>query len=465
MGVSIVTELCSKGELGTLLQDSRKPLDLYKKLRMARDIAVGMNWLHSSKPVQFLHRDLKPSNLLVDDNYRIKICDFGFCQVKDPQLKRLQSKGAVGTLMYMAPELLRNEDFSEKIDVYSFGLILWEIITRDKLFPDIGEKDAVKLKEMVLSGQRPIIPDEYGFIKNLIESCWADSPDARPSFDQISYHLTDMLLENAIEDPLGREFWRGLELHGVAEIEWPVFESELRREINNGYEAQIDDILSESPSNEELTNASDYQLNYFASRGTAQSRRAAEIFKMRYMDESGFLDEDDIDLEIKCLYHLLQVDQNRGKVISKKWGDVLRWFGPIKDNNGYPGFLGRIKRVLKLPYFHGPLSEKSALHSLRNERVGSFLLRFSGKPGAFSLSYVTPEERVAHRRFYFCPNDNAFFKFNHQKFYSIQALLGAFQKQNIIIDGKESSVYRCLFDSSKSGNNYIVDEDHDFMEE
>mmetsp|Transcript_1712 Transcript_1712/g.2702 ORF Transcript_1712/g.2702 Transcript_1712/m.2702 type:complete len:101 (-) Transcript_1712:5-307(-) len=58
-----------------------------------------------------------------------------------------------------------------------------------------------------------------------------------------------------------------------------------------------------------------------------------------------------------------------------------------------------------------------------------------------------------------------FFKFNHQKFYSIQALLGAFQKQNIIIDGKESSVYRCLFDSSKSGNNYIVDEDHDFMEE
>jgi len=77
--VSIVTELCSKGELGTLLQDSRKPLDLYTKLRMARDIAVGMNWLHSSKPVQFLHRDLKPSNLLVDDNYRIKICDFGFC--------------------------------------------------------------------------------------------------------------------------------------------------------------------------------------------------------------------------------------------------------------------------------------------------------------------------------------------------------------------------------------------------
>ena len=77
--ISIVTELLSKGELGQLLQDPNIHLDSFMQLRMAWDIAVGMNWLHSSKPVQFLHRDLKPSNLLVDDNMRIKICDFGFC--------------------------------------------------------------------------------------------------------------------------------------------------------------------------------------------------------------------------------------------------------------------------------------------------------------------------------------------------------------------------------------------------
>ena len=77
--VTIITELVSKGELGNLLMDKSSSLDMFLRLRMARDVAVGMNWLHSSKPVQFLHRDLKPSNLLVDDNLRIKICDFGFC--------------------------------------------------------------------------------------------------------------------------------------------------------------------------------------------------------------------------------------------------------------------------------------------------------------------------------------------------------------------------------------------------
>ena len=77
--IAIVTELLPKGELGKMLLDESIPLDMFMQLRMAWDVARGMNWLHSSKPVQFLHRDLKPSNLLVDANYRIKICDFGFC--------------------------------------------------------------------------------------------------------------------------------------------------------------------------------------------------------------------------------------------------------------------------------------------------------------------------------------------------------------------------------------------------
>ena len=227
--------------------------------------------------------------------------------------------------------------------VVSFGLILWEIITRQKLFPDIGERDGAKLKERILRGVRPEIPNEYGFIKSLIEACWHDSPDCRPSFDQISVHLSDMLLEHAIEDPLGREFWRGMELHGVTDIEWSVFESEIREEIAEGYELQLEDSLPDIPSDQELSVASDYQLNYYASRGPVQAKRATAECMTRYQDySSSFACEENLDLELKCLKHLLSVDQNHGKVSAKRWGDVLRWFGPFVDDNHFPSFLARV---------------------------------------------------------------------------------------------------------------------------
>lgn len=116
--VTIVTELVSKGELGKVLSNPNEKLSLFTRMRMAFDIALGMNWLHTSTPNQFIHRDLKPSNLLVDSNYRIKICDFGFCEIKDPSLETLTPKGRIGTMIYMAPEVLDNREFSEKIDVY-----------------------------------------------------------------------------------------------------------------------------------------------------------------------------------------------------------------------------------------------------------------------------------------------------------------------------------------------------------
>ena len=75
VNLMIVTEFIGR-DLGSLIQSGNQP-KLPVKLSMAKDIAMGMNWLHSSKP-QRLHRDLKPTNLLVDDNFNVKICDFGF---------------------------------------------------------------------------------------------------------------------------------------------------------------------------------------------------------------------------------------------------------------------------------------------------------------------------------------------------------------------------------------------------
>ncbi|KAI3728130.1 hypothetical protein L6452_16760 [Arctium lappa] len=95
-------------------------------MRMALDVAKGMNYLHTSNPI-IVHRDLKTPNLLVDKNWVVKVCDFGMSRMKHHTF--LSSKSAAGTPEWMAPEVLRNEPSNEKCDVYSFGVILWELAT------------------------------------------------------------------------------------------------------------------------------------------------------------------------------------------------------------------------------------------------------------------------------------------------------------------------------------------------
>jgi serine/threonine protein kinase len=118
---------------------------------MARDAALGMNWLHTSHP-PIIHRDLKvirispssflllsllllihfqkASNLLVDEHLSVKLSDFGLSQVKQTPHLIDGKEGARGTPLWMAPEVLMCRPFDEKADVYSFGLVLWEILTR-----------------------------------------------------------------------------------------------------------------------------------------------------------------------------------------------------------------------------------------------------------------------------------------------------------------------------------------------
>ena len=105
---------------------------------MARDAAKGMAWLHGSNPV-FIHRDLKTSNLLVGEDWNIKICDFGLSQIKKRGEHYLRDgmEGAKGTPLWMSPEVMSGEHFNEKADIYSFGIVLWEILTRKRTLPKL----------------------------------------------------------------------------------------------------------------------------------------------------------------------------------------------------------------------------------------------------------------------------------------------------------------------------------------
>ncbi|KAK9724952.1 hypothetical protein RND81_05G110900 [Saponaria officinalis] len=123
----IVTEFLPRGSLFCLLQKSTSKLDWRRRLHMALDIARGMNYLHNCNP-PIVHRDLKSSNLLVDKNWSVKVADFGLSRVKHDTY--LATKTGKGTPQWMAPEVTQNERSNEKSDLYSFGVVLWELATQ-----------------------------------------------------------------------------------------------------------------------------------------------------------------------------------------------------------------------------------------------------------------------------------------------------------------------------------------------
>ena len=127
--ICLVMELCERGTLEELLRSPREPLSWLRRLKMARAIALGMDYVHSKAGI--IQRDLKAANLLVTREYDVKIADFG--------LSRSMRSGAMetycGTPAYMAPEIVRQEAYSEKADVFSYGIILWELLTRQVCVP------------------------------------------------------------------------------------------------------------------------------------------------------------------------------------------------------------------------------------------------------------------------------------------------------------------------------------------
>ncbi|CAN8248481.1 unnamed protein product [Cochlearia groenlandica] len=189
--LATVVEFMVNGSLKQFLQKKDRTIDRRKRLIIAMDTAFGMEYLHGKSIVHF---DLKCENLLVNmrDPQRpiCKIGDLGLSKVKQ---KTLVSGGVRGTLPWMAPELLSGKSnmVSEKIDVYSFGIVMWELLTGEEPYKDMH--CASIIGGIVNNALRPKIPQwcdpEW---KGLMESCWAAEPTERPSFADISQKLRNM---------------------------------------------------------------------------------------------------------------------------------------------------------------------------------------------------------------------------------------------------------------------------------
>jgi len=145
-------------------------------------------YLHTSDPQigkkTLLHRDLKPSNLLVSSLWEraevnILISDFGLS--RHVTAKEKSYSMGVGTCIYMAPEIISSSKYSKKVDVYSFGVILWEMIVRLEPFEEI--ETPFMVEKAVVGGKRPKIPSNIpSRIKEVITTCWSQDASLRPEF-------------------------------------------------------------------------------------------------------------------------------------------------------------------------------------------------------------------------------------------------------------------------------------------
>ncbi|KAL3583941.1 hypothetical protein D5086_015002 [Populus alba] len=207
--LAAVTEYMVDGSLRSVLLRKDRYLDRHKRLLIAMDAAFGMEYLHSKNIVHF---DLKCDNLLVNlkDPQRpiCKVGDFGLSKIKR---NTLVSGGVSGTLPWMAPELLNGSSnkVSEKVDVFSFAIVLWEILTGEEPYANMHygaiivafilcavykcEYLSLRVGGIVNNTLRPTIPSycdsEW---RRLMEHCWAPNPAVRPSFTEIARRLRTM---------------------------------------------------------------------------------------------------------------------------------------------------------------------------------------------------------------------------------------------------------------------------------
>ena len=202
----VITEFVPKGSLQDALNKEKNGLsdpnwDATTKMINIYGIAFGMSYLHHQ---DIIHRDLKPDNVLLDELLYPKIADFGLSKKLSNENKEEEQPSAYklkGTPLYCSPEILTSLNYTKAGDVYAYSFIVYEIVTTETPFQNVN---SFTLLKKIIDKERPSfdssIPACY---RTLIEKCWSQNPEDRPSFDEILDDLEnnpDFLLEGADED-------------------------------------------------------------------------------------------------------------------------------------------------------------------------------------------------------------------------------------------------------------------------
>ncbi|XP_073922809.1 ankyrin repeat and protein kinase domain-containing protein 1 isoform X3 [Castor canadensis] len=207
--LGIVMEFMANGSLEKVLPTHSLCWEL--KFRIIHEISLAVNFLHSLKP-PLLHLDLKPGNILLDKNMHVKISDFGLSKwmEQSTRMQYIKRSALRGTLSYIPPEMFldSNKAPGPKYDVYSFGIVIWELLTQKKPYAGL---DMMAIIIRVAAGLRPTLqpvseewPGETQQMVDLMRRCWDQDPKKRPCFLADITIETDMLLsllQTSVADP------------------------------------------------------------------------------------------------------------------------------------------------------------------------------------------------------------------------------------------------------------------------
>jgi len=183
----MVSEFMFGGSLFDLLYKKKKIPDHSKRCVLALDIAKAMAFLHNHNP-PIVHRDLKSLNILLDEKgEHAKVGDVGLAV----GIGKGELKGAVGTYSWMPPEMMKGQPYNEKADVYSYGLVLYEMVTGKLPFSGMPPQQ-ISLRVAVYNERPPLPSSVNSKWKDLITACWGAEDTKRPSFIAIIDILTAM---------------------------------------------------------------------------------------------------------------------------------------------------------------------------------------------------------------------------------------------------------------------------------
>ncbi|KAL6278293.1 hypothetical protein ACE6H2_021894 [Prunus campanulata] len=205
----IVTELLPGMSLRKYLMSIRpNPLELHVAIKFALDIAHAMECLHANG---IIHRDLKPGNilsynlLLTENQKHVKLADFGLA--REESVTEMMT-AETGTYRWMAPELYstvtlrqgEKKHYNNKVDVYSFGIVLWELLTNRMPFEGMSNLQAAYAA--AFKQERPRLPEDISpDLAFIIQSCWVEDPNLRPTFSQIIRMLNSFLFKLSPPSP------------------------------------------------------------------------------------------------------------------------------------------------------------------------------------------------------------------------------------------------------------------------
>jgi len=196
--VTLVLEYMQRGCLRTLLREGSDwtELEPFQRHQILKDTVEGMEYLHSHK---IYHRDLKSANILITDDFRAKLTDFGLSKTTDAVTMSSQSNFAGGTIAWIPPEAFdKTPSDWTKFDAYSYGIVTWEVLmgleSGGESKPWAGMTDA-QIIRAVMVGKRPELPEHCVWEGNVVRAdvhrdvmirCLEGNPDNRPSFDEIA---------------------------------------------------------------------------------------------------------------------------------------------------------------------------------------------------------------------------------------------------------------------------------------